>query len=588
MGSGAATGLRRKWRTEAVLKFLSKACRLFATRPATAIVAAVWGAAGDAAIGKRFVFAASTNATGGPAYRRIWRRPTVKAFITALQQRLGSAQEDFRRRAESREQCDASSPFAAPPASLLLAGEHALADPRIALYLRTLAASRQLRLAYPDTLPRTADGPGWLLTGVTVDAAGHACLAELRRRGIGCTWLSATDDVLRHELPLYEACQQQACPSENGVTLDYRPILRPQLPCRQHSPAPSPVRPLRILSYRWHVPHQYELFKLGAEFTLLTDLGEGSCRWWDLGQRPFPENARFARWREIDPSQFDLALLHFDEHVLDVPERDPSVGHDWGRSFRFLLRELTIPRIAICHGTPQAPDAPGGPAAAEANRQALVALLGDTPVVVNSHQAYGEWQFRNARVIWQGFDPGEFPERPPGISQTARILTLPKDAYALRPRYHGADLLDIVRRRIPQRLEQLAVPEPDLLLAGNDYARAKFAHYIATLHQYDLYINPTRHSPMPRTRGEAMLCGLATVSATSHDVDLFINNGINGFHATEAEELAEQVRYLLAHPEEARQIALAGRATGIELFGIDRFLADWRRLIRDTLGSDAI
>lgn len=587
MASGAATGRRRNWRTDAVLKLLRKASRLFAARPAAAVVAAVWGAAGDATTGQRFVFVPSANAAAHPAYCRTWRRPTVKAFTTALQQRLGSAQGDFRRRAESREQCRGTPPFAAPQASLLLAGESALADPRVTQYLGALAASGQLRLAYPDTLPRTAGGPGWLLTGVTTDAAGQACLAELRRRGIGCIWLSASDEVARHEVPLYEACLQQACPSADGATLDYRPIARPPQPSRQQPPVPAPARPLRILSYRWHVPHQYELFKLGAEFTLLTDLGEGSCRWWDLGQRPFPDNARFARWYEINPNQFDLALLHFDEHVLDVAERDPAVGPDWGRSFRFLLRELTIPRIAICHGTPQAPDAPGGPAAAEANRQALVALLGDTPVVVNSHQAYGEWQFRNARVIWQGFDPGEFPERPPAARQAPRLLTLPQGAYALRPRYHGADLLDIVRHRIPLPLEQLAVPEPDLLLAGNDYARAKFAHYIATLHQYDLYFNPTRHSPMPRTRGEAMLCGLATVSATSHDVDLFINNGINGFHAAEAEELAEQVRYLLAHPGEARQIARAGRATGIELFGIDRFLADWRRLIRDTLGSDA-
>ena len=45
------------------------------------------------------------------------------------------------------------------------------------------------------------------------------------------------------------------------------------------------------------------------------------------------------------------------------------------------------------------------------------------------------------------------------------------------------------------------------------------------------YFNPTLHSPMPRSRGEAMLCGLATVNADSHDVNQFIQNGVNGFYA---------------------------------------------------------
>lgn len=581
-------GRQCSWQTDAMLKFLCKTRRLFASRPASRIAAALLAAARDAATERRFGIQQSP-ASGYQAVRcRTWRRPTTPAFLNALQQHLGLPLADFRRRAESREQCSTPQEPAEQNNSLLLAGERALADPSIEKFLCELAAKGQLNLVYPDALHLPKGRSIHVLSGVTADVAGQACLAELRRRGIGCTWLSGSDDVTREEVPLYEACQQRTRPSADGETLDYVAIVRPLMPLPSCPAAEPRPRPLRILTYRWHVPHQYELFKLGAEFTLLTDLGESSCRWWDLGQRPFPENARFARWEEIDPEQFDLALLHFDEHILDVPDKDPAVGQDWGKSFRFLLRELTIPRIAICHGTPQALDALAGPDTAEANRQALVGLLSDTPVVVNSHQAHAEWRFRHARVIWQGFDPGEFPERTPPNRQASSILTLPHSAYALRPRYHGADLLEIVRSRIPVAFEQLSVPEPDLLLNGNAYARAKFAHYIATLHRYAIYFNPTLHSPMPRTRGEAMLCGLATVSATSHDVDLFIKNGSNGFHADTAEELADHIQYLLSNPAPAWKIAQAGRMTGIELFGIERFLNDWRHLIRDKLGASAI
>ena len=93
---------------------------------------------------------------------------------------------------------------------------------------------------------------------------------------------------------------------------------------------------------------------------------------------------------------------------------------------------------------------------------------------------------------------------------------------------------------------------------------------------------------MPRTRGEAMLCGLATVNADSHDVNRFVHNGVNGFYAATAEDLADQLGFLLTDPARAWRIGQAGRDTAIQRFHIDRFLADWRHLIRDALGSNAI
>ena len=211
-----------------------------------------------------------------------------------------------------------------------------------------------------------------------------------------------------------------------------------------------------------------------------------------------------------------------------------------------------------------------------------------SPSSSNSHQAQAEWGFADARVIWQGFDSAEFPCRPPPGEGAPRILTLPQEATAERPGYRGADLLAQVAARLAAPLERLRVPEPNLLLSGNAYADARFGRYIAALHGFDIYFNPTLRSPMPRSRGEAMLCGLATVNANSHDVNRFIENGMNGFYASSAEELADQLGFLLADPARAWRIGLAGRETAIQRFHIDRYLADWRQLIRDTLGSNAI
>ena len=75
------------------------------------------------------------------------------------------------------------------------------------------------------------------------------------------------------------------------------------------------------------------------------------------------------------------------------------------------------------------------------------------------------------------------------------------------------------------------------------------------------------------------MCGVVTVSATNHDVDMFIRNGVNGFHAQEAGELREQLLFLMRNRQAAAKIGAEGRRTASEVFHIDRYLADWRSLL---------
>lgn len=561
--------------------------RLLAIHGPMQMLAATLWATWDASRQRRLRISSSGPET--LTWHVAWRRPTRALLDAGLREHLGIAQPDFRRRAESTDGIDLSPPATPICTSVLLAGNLALAHPGVQAFLRRQTATGRLRIVHPGETVEPGTDSTVLLYGIAADAAGQARLLELRRRGIACDWLAAAGaDTPAAEVPLREACRRQAIPAEDGNGLAYADIAVAPEPVFHRHALPAGRRPLRILTYRWHVPHQYELFKLGAEFTLVTDLGESSCRWWDLGQRPLPANARLVLWQEIEPADFDLAILHFDEHVLERKEKDTAVGSDWGSTFRFLLQHLSIPRIAVCHGTPQAADAPSGREGADANRLALVRLLADVPVVVNSHQAHSEWMFNQSQVIWQGFDPEEFSLRPHSPGHAQRLLTLPRSAFGLRPTYHGASLLEQVSGQVPARIEQLVVAEPNLLLQGNAYARAKFAHYVSALHGFDVFFNPTLHSPMPRTRGEAMLCGLATVNAASHDVDRFIRNGRNGFYADTAEELADQIRFLLANPAAAWEIGRAGRETAIASFHINRYLDDWRRLIRDQLGNAAI
>ena len=341
----------------------------------------------------------------------------------------------------------------------------------------------------------------------------------------------------------------------------------------------------RILSYRWHVAHQYELYKLASMVTLVDDLGTKVTRAWDFGQRPLPNNVVFRPWRAIDAKQFDLAILHFDENVLAPANTNGALGPDWGAAFRFFMENVRLPKIAICHGTPQFHGqydvnyrGEDLLQVIETTRQELVNYIGDTVVVCNSHQAAKEWGFRRSRVIWHGFDPEEFP----AALYERGILSPLGPAVMSRPHYRGYFLYQKVFENFPREFapSTLAVREPGGWRFGNAYARAKFKNYVNEIRGYSVYFNPTLRSPMPRARGEAMMCGLVTVNANNHDVERFVRNGVNGFYSNNADELREYLLYLMRNPDAARRIGTEGRKTAIAAFHISRYLAEWQSLIR--------
>jgi len=84
---------------------------------------------------------------------------------------------------------------------------------------------------------------------------------------------------------------------------------------------------------------------------------------------------------------------------------------------------------------------------------------------------------------------------------------------------------------------------------------------------------------MPRSRGEAMMCGLVSVSMKNHDVDLFIQNEKNGFYADTPEQLAEYIRFLLKNPKVTKEIGKESRRLAMDIFNHDRYLVRWQKII---------
>lgn len=347
-------------------------------------------------------------------------------------------------------------------------------------------------------------------------------------------------------------------------------------------------RPLRVLSYRWHCAHQYELYRTGHEFTLVTGAGTALCDSWDWDKRPIPNNARFARFDRINPKEFDVAILHFDENVQHPEKCQRQVPPDWGATFRWFLDSIPLPKVAVCHGTPQFAgqyDAdykePDLGVVDETSRCELVNLLGDILVVCNSHQARREWGFKKSTVVWHGFAPHDYPL----VSRDQEVLTMLYAALRNRPHYNGLFVFEKVKELLKgtMTIDTLNVPRPlhTYQADTSEWAEAKFRNYTREIGRYSIYLNPTLRSPMPRSRGEAMMAGLVTVNMHNHDVDLFVQNGVNGFFAESAEEMAEQLKYLKTNPASLNKMSVASRETALDLFNQDRYLAAWTNILQD-------
>lgn len=375
-----------------------------------------------------------------------------------------------------------------------------------------------------------------------------------------------------------------------GVTED-REFIRREL--GQMYPYPFAIRKdrkLRILTYRWHVPHQYELYKLPHEFTLLGNLPTGFTRSWDGEQRPQPRNAVFRPLHDVCLKDYDLAILHFDENVLRPEYCNQRISIDWGANFLWmLLNTPNLPKVAVCHGTPQffgqyqpTYQGPDLGTIIDSSRSELVETLGNIPVVCNSYQAQKEWGFHRSRVIWHGFDPSEFEP----TDYRGGVLSLGQ-AMRERPHYRGYELFKEVQRLLPLEAQPqtLSVPKPPIFGSDSEiYARLKYQSYRASIRQHSVYFNPTLRSPMPRSRGEAMMSGVVPVSAANHDVQLFIKNGHNGFYSDSPEELADFISFLMRDRGALKQIGAQSRRTAADVFNHDRYLSAWQSLISEVIG----
>jgi glycosyltransferase involved in cell wall biosynthesis len=95
-----------------------------------------------------------------------------------------------------------------------------------------------------------------------------------------------------------------------------------------------------------------------------------------------------------------------------------------------------------------------------------------------------------------------------------------------------------------------------------------------------VYLHPIRWTSLGLSLIEAMQLGMPVVAlATTEAPDAI--PAAAGIVSTRVERLTDAARAFLAEPERAREAGLAARRSALERFGLERFLADWDRVLAE-------
>jgi glycosyltransferase involved in cell wall biosynthesis len=317
---------------------------------------------------------------------------------------------------------------------------------------------------------------------------------------------------------------------------------------------------IRIFDHPWHIGHQYEQLKFPwAEWTWLKNF----LRQYNHGPRGNIE--KYFNWViDYEPGKYDVAILHLDQGCLEESILDRGKGS----MYRLLNEVITdIPKIVIMHGTPYYPEK-------FANEQDMIdkanELIGDNYILVNSYRALEQWGWtnrKNARTLIHGMDPDEWWDLP----KEPRVVTMISPGGF--PAYYDRTFLDYVK----DGLEERDIYHCHITV---DWEAKDFDDYRNFLGRSLIYFNPTRESPMPRSRTEAMLSGACVITTPHQDADRFIKNGENGFIVKRnPEAVVKLIESLIMNPQKAVAIGQKGKETAKELFNWDRYQTEWYNFV---------
>jgi glycosyl transferase family 1 len=262
---------------------------------------------------------------------------------------------------------------------------------------------------------------------------------------------------------------------------------------------------------------------------------------------------------EVDP----LAARELDVDVV-VLQRPVELHHLAATWLGGRAPGRDVPAVYVEH------NAPTGPAAAS---QHPVADRDDVPVVHVTHFNELMWDNGVARsvVIEHGIvDPGS--QYSGELPRAAAVINEP----VRRSRVAGTDLLPRFEAAVPVDLFGMGA---DALGGIDDLPQEKLHRELA---RRRVYVHPFRWTSLGLTLLEAMALGMPVVAvASTAAIEAVPSDG--GVLSTDVSDLVDAVAELVADRDAATETGARAREHVLGRYGLDRFLHEWDRLMREVI-----
>src|SRR5690606_29701065 len=170
---------------------------------------------------------------------------------------------------------------------------------------------------------------------------------------------------------------------------------------------------------------------------------------------------------------------------------------------------------------------------------------------------------------------------PPGVSYRGdldRGIVVVNDLCS-RGRRLGSDIFEEARRSVPLDLVGMRTESCGGLGEVPPMELPAFES------RYRFFFHPVRYTSLGLAVCEAMMVGMPVVGLATTELPTVITNGEAGHVDTRVDRLVAAMQELIAEPREALWIGQAARRRAMERFNIDRFVADWHRVLCEVTGQ---
>lgn len=318
------------------------------------------------------------------------------------------------------------------------------------------------------------------------------------------------------------------------------------------------MRRLRVLTWHVHGSYLWYLSHIPHELYLPTKPGRPEGYGGRSPSFSWPPNVHDVPAEQVRDLDLDCVLFQSHRNWLEDQHEILSPG------------QRRLPRVFLEHDPPR--ESPTDTRHPVDDSEVLLVHVthfnqlmwdsGRTPTAVIEH---------GVRVPPDACYTGELPRGVAAVNGLRR-----------RGRRLGADVFDQARRHVPLDLVGMLSEEAGGL---GEVAPRQLPAFLA---RYRFFFNPIRYTSLGLAVCEAMMIGLPVVGLATTEMVTVVENGVSGWLGLGIDGLVGRMRELVADPLEARRLGEGARRTAEERFSLDRFCADWSRMLSEVAGRSPV